>query len=133
MTTQPGESPMPKLDTPKEITEIPRNWSSCVVTFPDDANRDMVHTTLCGIGHVVMRNAARPNSYIISRDPSLESHSFFRSAMANAQQKHGATVQVLLRETAIRSQPTIQNKPLVLVTMARNFADRVGRALNGRK
>lgn len=116
-----------------EIIEIPRNWSSCVVTFPDNADRDMVHTALLGIGHVVMRNAASPNSCIIHRDPGVESQSFFKSAMANAQQKYGATVQVLLRETVARSQPTIWNKPLALGTMARNFADRVGRALNGEK
>ncbi len=115
-----------------EITEIPRNWSSCVVTFPDDADRDIMHAALCGIGHVVMRNATRPNSCIITRDPRVQSHSFFQEAMMAAQQNHGATVQVLLRETAARSQPTTPNKPLVLVTMARNFADRVGRALNGR-
>ncbi len=114
-----------------EIVDIPRNWSSCVVTFPDKADRDIVHAALRGIGHVVMRNTLTPNSCIIHRDPNIESHSFFRSAMTNAQQKYGATVQVFLRETAGRNRPTTQNKPLTLLTMARNFADRVGRALNG--
>ncbi|MCX6733230.1 MAG: hypothetical protein NTX63_00270 [Candidatus Peregrinibacteria bacterium] len=112
-------------DTVREITEVPRNWSSCVVTFPDNTAQDVVHTALRGIGHVVIRNAAKPHGYMISRDPNVESQRFFRDTMRSIQIHHGATVQVLLREPPVEPKSRLD----ALSSISRGFTGRVRQAL----
>lgn len=109
----------------RDITVIPRNWSSCVITFPESTDENAVHTALRGIGQITMRNAAKPNSYTISRDPSVESQRFFRDTMRSIQVNHGATVQVLLRES--RAEPTSHLD--ALSNFSRGFTGRVRQAL----
>lgn len=109
----------------RNITEIPRNWSSCAVTFPGNVAEDTVHTALRGIGHVTMRNAASPNSFIISRDPSIESQQFFRDTMRFIQISHGATVQVLLREPPVEPASRLD----VLSNLSRDFTGRMRKVL----
>lgn len=113
-----------------ETVDIPRNWSSCVVTFPGDIDQRIIHTVLCGVGHVVTRNAARQNGYSIMRDPSIESHSFFRGVMMSVQKNHGATVEVFL-DDRMKNQSKRQNGELngtLLLNMTRGFVARMREA-----